>query len=133
MAVHRSEAQRRATIEGPGLGLNTTRSQMEAEYRAGHGSLRVPLRSDLSSSDLMTLARRHTRRRYTDALLQLIVIHPHASNRVLSGVFSLGKSNPGVLNAIATSGRASRHLLTKLRRSKWSSVREHASLALEAG
>jgi hypothetical protein len=92
------------------------------------GVLNIEVDGRAPSDGLMVLARKHRGHRHWLPLLQILATHPSADDALL--LFMLQSTDdPGVLNAIATSGRASALVLGKLAGSRHRSVREHAKLA----
>ncbi|WP_157758192.1 hypothetical protein [Cystobacter fuscus] len=93
------------------------------------GMLDAEIAPQISSAELATLVRAHKGYRHWNPLLQLIAIHPSADGALLSLIVR-ASNDPGVLNAVATSGRTSKKLLEQLSRSTYRSVREHAKMGL---
>lgn len=79
---------------------------------------------------LRTIAQAHAGSPQRECVLQMVVAHRSCDDTTLALVCELAEGSAAVLNAVATSGKASRTLLRQLARSPHVSVREHAELAL---
>ena len=118
-------AERQNTI-GTTTGSDEIR-RMFAEARSQN--TQVVLDENMSSEDLLTLARRSKQEGFYSVLVDLIIAHRAVDVGVLLELLRECRS-PQTLNAIATSGKAPVSVLQVLRRSEFASVRDHATLAL---
>jgi hypothetical protein len=110
----------------------TSRSRPGRPKRSTAASGRPPVRLSprLSSAGLLRVLRKSADPRALAAVCDAVVLHPAATDAVLRSVIELSGSVDTVLNAVATSGRASEALLKKLAKSPFADVREHARFNL---
>jgi len=94
------------------------------------GSPSIRLSPRQSSAKLLHLLHESQDPRAFAAICDAIVLHPAANETVLKAIVDLSAGSTAVLNAVATSGRASEPLLRRLARSRSPSVREHARFNL---
>jgi hypothetical protein len=111
------------------VSLSTTRQTLETWHAAKPRST-LGLSALLTARDLMTLCRAHAQGDYTPALYSLIACDSRSDVRVWRLALDLSRGDASVANSIATQQRAPLRLLRELTRSRHTSVRQHAELAL---
>lgn len=107
---------------------STTRATLRRRTQTGGA---ICLAKGLTASDLCLLARKHANEDYADELALLIVNHPACDSAVHRVVVEEMCAKPAIANSIATSGRAPEQTLVLLLKHPSSSVRNHASLAVQ--
>lgn len=113
------------------ISIQTGIPALEKIFHGNNGSLPVDIDRSASKDDLRILTEKHQGTLYYKALLQNIVNHAAADEDLLLSILRNTRDS-GIRNAIATSPRTSRKILTKLAKSRDHEVSEHAKLALIA-
>lgn len=112
------------------LTTTTEPGWVQAHYQREGTLLAFEIPASIGPAGLRQIASVHADFPHRDLVLELVVEHRRCDVATLEWILELAPGSAAVLNAIATSGKASPEILRRLTRSEIVSVREHAQLAL---